>query len=743
MMKLEIKNLQSSKTLLVDANGVTFGREGGDADVKLPDVGLSKKHAKLYARRGAWFLEDLNSVAGTFLNSQRISEPMAIMPGAVFTLSRTQFEVLRMVEEEDEPTNVPTSRGSGGAPEDAEGFFSPKTPMEATNPMRSGPKSRRMPALTLTEVPRTATALEQPLPHVSSGELDAVGADESTRLDEPVPRDILPALSAPPVLNDEPEDATETAGNLASLREPRGDTLTGQSPDARALAAALPSTEYHRDRSAPPVDPEPSQEEPAGELNEPEDEPRSSTRPDSQRALGYSGGPSGMGQSLGTNSSLQPLRMEDFLGTLPKALRFYVKVVPRLVIHPMTIIRRAIAAQPVQGMTPMELFAYALPANLFAALVGFLCAFVAQLVRGTVSLGAILPVGPLIAAVVASVISALVLHPVVKWVVDRLQGQSSSRSRSNFYAMLHAGVALTAIPGGLALLLGLIPLRFLNLLPVAMTLLASLITTYIAYSWFRAFGVVRWFQNLLLMLGVMGCVAAGVSQVLTLTAGLHMQPGSEIASATPADSTPGPTSRHKPAPSEAAATPAPAEEMEAATNTAKPAEPKSVESARAEATPPAPAAKVPPARAVVPAAATAKPPGTVVAMATAPTGRTPLTYSEFRARRERIEKAISDDPTLLKRMDGVLPLYERIHRAIYEIDARYSASARKQHPSMADVNARLKEADVYEQTADLVSRLHARLFEGAPAEPPPRAEPAAASPASESATQPRNKRGTR
>lgn len=85
-------------------------------------------------------------------------------------------------------------------------------------------------------------------------------------------------------------------------------------------------------------------------------------------------------------------------------------------------------------------------------------------------------------------------------------------------------------------------------------------------------------------------------------------------------------------------------------------------------------------------------------------------YSEYRARRERIEKLIADDPTVLKRIDGVLALYEQVHRDTYDIEARYKAIEKKRHPSQAEVNARLRDAEVFERTATLVNSLHDKLF---------------------------------
>ena len=78
MVKLEIRNLESSKSHMIDPGGAVLGREGGDAQIKLGDQGVSKKHARIYAKRGTWYLEDLDSANGTYLEDERITSPVRV-----------------------------------------------------------------------------------------------------------------------------------------------------------------------------------------------------------------------------------------------------------------------------------------------------------------------------------------------------------------------------------------------------------------------------------------------------------------------------------------------------------------------------------------------------------------------------------------------------------------------------------------------------------------------------------------
>lgn len=76
---------------VVPATGSSFERQAeGDelvigraaqADLELPDLRVSRRHARIYRDGATLMLEDLGSHAGTFLNERRISAPEAVRPG--------------------------------------------------------------------------------------------------------------------------------------------------------------------------------------------------------------------------------------------------------------------------------------------------------------------------------------------------------------------------------------------------------------------------------------------------------------------------------------------------------------------------------------------------------------------------------------------------------------------------------------------------------------------------------------
>jgi pSer/pThr/pTyr-binding forkhead associated (FHA) protein len=71
-----------------------IGRGDGCA-IRLSDTYVSQVHARLYAENGAWFVEDLGSTNGTFLNDRRVAQPVEVHAGDVVKLGKTVLELRR------------------------------------------------------------------------------------------------------------------------------------------------------------------------------------------------------------------------------------------------------------------------------------------------------------------------------------------------------------------------------------------------------------------------------------------------------------------------------------------------------------------------------------------------------------------------------------------------------------------------------------------------------------------------
>jgi serine/threonine-protein kinase len=70
----------AGQTFTLHQDTTAIGRTQGN-DVVLPDPTVSRHHARLMFRNGQWYLEDLNSSNGTYVNNIRINRPAPLMEG--------------------------------------------------------------------------------------------------------------------------------------------------------------------------------------------------------------------------------------------------------------------------------------------------------------------------------------------------------------------------------------------------------------------------------------------------------------------------------------------------------------------------------------------------------------------------------------------------------------------------------------------------------------------------------------
>lgn len=78
---------------------VMIGRDT-NCDLSMMDEALSAHHARLAHHHGQWWLEDLNSTNGTFLNREILTTPAVVITGDQFKCGNTVFDI--RVEDEDE-----------------------------------------------------------------------------------------------------------------------------------------------------------------------------------------------------------------------------------------------------------------------------------------------------------------------------------------------------------------------------------------------------------------------------------------------------------------------------------------------------------------------------------------------------------------------------------------------------------------------------------------------------------------
>lgn len=71
---------------------ILIGR-ADDSTLVLTDDFASSRHARLTQREGRWYVEDLGSTNGTYLDQQRVQGPLAVAPGAPIRIGTTVIEL--------------------------------------------------------------------------------------------------------------------------------------------------------------------------------------------------------------------------------------------------------------------------------------------------------------------------------------------------------------------------------------------------------------------------------------------------------------------------------------------------------------------------------------------------------------------------------------------------------------------------------------------------------------------------
>jgi pSer/pThr/pTyr-binding forkhead associated (FHA) protein len=74
---------------------LTVGRAAGCQVALADDTVVSQLHARLFRKEGRYFVEDLGSTNGTFLNRKQVSAPVALRRGDRLQVGKTVFEVAK------------------------------------------------------------------------------------------------------------------------------------------------------------------------------------------------------------------------------------------------------------------------------------------------------------------------------------------------------------------------------------------------------------------------------------------------------------------------------------------------------------------------------------------------------------------------------------------------------------------------------------------------------------------------
>ena len=79
-------------TIPLGEQQITIGR-ASDATLVLSDDYASTRHARLYPQNGEWIVEDLGSTNGTYLDRQKVSQPMPVPLNVPVRIGKTVVEL--------------------------------------------------------------------------------------------------------------------------------------------------------------------------------------------------------------------------------------------------------------------------------------------------------------------------------------------------------------------------------------------------------------------------------------------------------------------------------------------------------------------------------------------------------------------------------------------------------------------------------------------------------------------------
>lgn len=77
-------------SFILDGN-LQIGR-AEDCQIRVGDTYVSQVHARVFRRDGAWYVEDMGSTNGTYLNQQRVTSPAELRAGDRVQIGKTVLE---------------------------------------------------------------------------------------------------------------------------------------------------------------------------------------------------------------------------------------------------------------------------------------------------------------------------------------------------------------------------------------------------------------------------------------------------------------------------------------------------------------------------------------------------------------------------------------------------------------------------------------------------------------------------
>jgi hypothetical protein len=87
----------SPSTFQVTKSGATIGR-GPESTIQLADLSVSRKHARIAYKQGAYWLSDLGSMGGTWIDGTKLAAPRRVAAGQTIDIGLCRLLVVAAAE---------------------------------------------------------------------------------------------------------------------------------------------------------------------------------------------------------------------------------------------------------------------------------------------------------------------------------------------------------------------------------------------------------------------------------------------------------------------------------------------------------------------------------------------------------------------------------------------------------------------------------------------------------------------
>lgn len=130
-IKLEVIDCKTDHQTVELFLPATLGR-GERSDLVIAHAEVSRRHCRIFEYRGVVHIQDLNSLNGTYVNGQRLSQQeVRVMPGDKFSIGPLKFVVLYEVAQR----GGSSAKGAAGRPSQRGSSSAAKRISQETVPM--------------------------------------------------------------------------------------------------------------------------------------------------------------------------------------------------------------------------------------------------------------------------------------------------------------------------------------------------------------------------------------------------------------------------------------------------------------------------------------------------------------------------------------------------------------------------------------------------------------------------------